>query len=443
MPTINILTAILWHFPLVVLVGLASYLVYQKQRSSSVYLLDFECHHPPPSYRFPTATFHELIYLDDRVDPESRAFLIKIIQKSGYSEETSIPPPNAVNPVMPSITHARDEAAGIIFTTVQNLLSVTNISPRAIDVLICNSSMFSPTPSLTAMVVNEFKMRSNVLSYNLSGMGCSAGIVSIALARDLLKARRNSLALIVSMEVLSLNWYGGKIPSMLVTNCLFRMGGAALLMSSRNNDRCSAKYELQQLVRTNKAREDRCYACVYQDVDPDNKTGVSISKDIPNVAGETLKANMVSLAPLVLPYSEQVRYVWSAIREKVRIIGRKEAYMPNFKKAFEHFCIHAGGKAVIEAVEKNLGLSKEDVEASEMTLHKFGNTSSSSIWYELAYLETKRKIKTGDRVWQIAFGSGFKCNSAVWKCISSQHTRTADAWKGKIKTDLIKEKNPL
>jgi 3-ketoacyl-CoA synthase len=35
----------------------------------------------------------------------------------------------------------------------------------------------------------------------------------------------------------------------------------------------------------------------------------------------------------------------------------------------------------------------------------------------LAYSEAKGRIKRGDRTWQIAFGSGFKCNSAVWKAL--------------------------
>ena len=91
-----------------------------------------------------------------------------------------------------------------------------------------------------------------------------------------------------------------------------------------------------------------------------------------------------------------------------------EPYLPDFKKAVHHFCIHAGGRAVIDALEQNLRLSATDVEASRATLRDQGNTSSSSIWYELEYIEKHRTPKRGEKVLQIAFGSGFKTNSAVW-----------------------------
>ncbi|CAF1904767.1 hypothetical protein YC2023_016211 [Brassica napus] len=81
-----------------------------------------------------------------------------------------------------------------------------------------------------------------------------------------------------------------------------------------------------------------------------------------------------------------------------------------------HSRIHAGVRAVIDELQKNLHLSGEHVEASRMTLHRFGNTSCSSLWYELSYIESKGRMRRGDRVWQIAFGSGFKCNYAAWKC---------------------------
>ena len=57
------------------------------------------------------------------------------------------------------------------------------------------------------------------------------------------------------------------------------------------------------------------------------------------------------------------------------------------------------------------------VEPSRHALCKYGNTSSSSIWYEMDYIRQHMDLKQGQRVLQIAFGSGFKCNSALWLCI--------------------------
>ena len=136
------------------------------------------------------------------------------------------------------------------------------------------------------------------------------------------------------------------------------------------------------------------------------------------VAGEALKTNITTLGPLVLPMSEQLLFFVTLVARKVFKMKIKP-YIPDFKLAFEHFCIHAGGRAVLDELEKNLELTDWHMEPSRMTLYRFGNTSSSSLWYELAYSEAKGRIRKGDRTWQIAFGSGFKCNSAVWKALKT------------------------
>ncbi|KAH9288648.1 hypothetical protein KI387_032765, partial [Taxus chinensis] len=92
--------------------------------------------------------------------------------------------------------------------------------------------------------------------------------------------------------------------------------------------------------------------------------------------------------------------------------------VPDFSKAFEQVCIHTGGKAVIDEIMKNLRLRGYVMEPARMTLHRFGNTSSSSVFYELAYFEAKEWIKEGDRIWMIGFGTGFKCSSIVWKALT-------------------------
>ncbi|XP_013619576.1 PREDICTED: probable 3-ketoacyl-CoA synthase 20 [Brassica oleracea var. oleracea] len=402
---------------------LVLHLIYQRlRRRVKVYLLDFTCYRAPDSNRLPMSTLLETIYLANQIDQESIDFQARILERSWLSNQTSIPPSLTEIPLKKSLTSVQTETMTTIFTSVDDLLKKNKISPRSIDILITNCSLHAPTPSLSAMVINKFHMRSNIKSFNLSGMGCAAGILSVSLANDLVKVHRGSLALIVSTEALNTHWYIGKDRSMLLTNCLFRMGAAAVLMSSNDQDRGNAKYELLHVVRTNKAKDDRAYQCIYQDTDSELKQGVSITKDVISVAGDVLKMNLSTLGPLVLPYLELLQYVIC------KIYKPSSTYTPNFKKAFEHFCIHTGGRAVIQAMEMNLNLKKEDIEPSKMTLHRFGNTSSSSVWYALSYLEAKRRVKRGDKVLQIAFGSGFKCNSAVWRCIREVEPDTDNKW---------------
>ena len=177
---------------------------------------------------------------------------------------------------------------------------------------------------------------------------------------------------------------------------------------------------------------------MYQEEDEQRFKGLRISKDLVEIGGDALKTNITTLGPLVLPLSEQILFFATLVKRYLSGTKGKGAtgaattngvqkvtpspsgtkpYIPDYKLAFEHFCVHAASKTVVNELQRNLGLSDANVEPSRATLHRFGNTSSSSIWYELAYLEAKGRVKRGDRIWQLSFGSGFKCNSAVWKSV--------------------------
>ncbi|XP_022884342.1 3-ketoacyl-CoA synthase 6-like [Olea europaea var. sylvestris] len=401
--------------------------VYFMSKPRSIYLVDYACYKPPITSRVPFWTFMEHSRLILKDNPKSVEFQMRILERSGLGEETSLPPAIHYIPPNPTMEAARGEAEAVIFSAIDTLMQKTSIEPKDIDILIVNCSLFSPTPSLSAMVVNKYKLRSNIKSFNLSGMGCSAGLISIDLARDLLQVHPNSNALVVSTEIITPNYYQGSERAMLLPNCLFRMGGAAILLSNKRGDRNRAKYKLVHVVRTHKGADDKAYKCVYEQEDPQGKVGINLSKDLMIIAGEALKSNITTIGPLVLPASEQLLFLFILIGRKI-FNPKWKPYIPDFKQAFEHFCIHAGGRAVIDELQKNLQLSAEHVEASRMTLHRFGNTSSSSLWYELSYIEAKGRMKKGDRIWQIAFGSGFKCNSAVWKCNRRINTPNIGPW---------------
>uniref|UniRef100_A0ACD5ZTV8 Uncharacterized protein n=1 Tax=Avena sativa TaxID=4498 RepID=A0ACD5ZTV8_AVESA len=198
-----------------------------------------------------------------------------------------------------------------------------------------------------------------------------------------------------------------------LANILFRMGGSAMLLSTC---RLKARFKLAHVERTLVGTDDDAYRCVYQEEDRDGNRGLSLSKDLMAIARDTLKANITAIAPFVLPTSELIKYLLFSAARKVLHGSKIRPYVPDFSMAFEHFCIHVGGPAVINSVQLGLGLSDEHVEPSRMTLHRFGNQSSASVWYELAYIEAKSRMRKGDRVWMIGFGAGYKCNTAVWVC---------------------------
>ncbi|KAH7574169.1 hypothetical protein JRO89_XS03G0261400 [Xanthoceras sorbifolium] len=390
--------------------------LYFLTRPRPVYLVNFACYKSDDARMCTRQMFMERSWAAGTFTEENVEFQRKILERSGLGQSTYLPESVLKIPPNPCMAEARKEAEMVMFGAVDELFEKTRVKPKEIGILIVNCSLFNPTPSLSAMVINHYKLRGNIVSYNLGGMGCSAGLISIDLAKDLLQVHPNSYALVISMENITLNWYFGNERSMLVTNCLFRMGGAAILLSNKRSDRWRSKYRLVHTVRTHKGSDDKCFSCVTQQEDPNGRIGVSLSKDLMAVAGDALKTNITTLGPLVLPMSEQLLFFATLVGRKLFKMKIKP-YIPDFKLAFEHFCIHAGGRAVLDELEKNLQLLEWHMEPSRMTLYRFGNTSSSSLWYELAYSEAKGRIKRGDRTWQIAFGSGFKCNSAVWKAL--------------------------
>ncbi|KAL0346442.1 UNVERIFIED_CONTAM: 3-ketoacyl-CoA synthase 11 [Sesamum calycinum] len=290
-----------------------------------------------------------------------------------------------------------------------DLLSKTRVNPRDIGVVIVNISTFNPVPSLSAMIVNRYKLREDVLSYSLGGMGCSAGVIAVDLAKWLLqRAQPQAIMLVMtdqnSSPIASSAW--------VAQHSFYPIAPPTIKFRNTSSSTPSAP----TMARTTSA---------LQEVDNEGKLGISISKDLPGVAGKALKANITALGPLVLPISEQLLFLANnVVRKLFKIKGvTVSPYVPDFKLAFNYFCIHAGGKAVLNEAERNLNLTKWQMEPSRMTLYRYSNTSSSSIWYDA---EAKGQIQKGDRIWQIAFGTGFKCGSVVWRALRTIDPARAD-----------------
>lgn len=74
-----------------------------------------------------------------------------------------------------------------------------------------------------------------------------------------MQARPNSLALFVPAEVASAAYYHGLHKHYMVSNCIFRMGGAAVLLSNKAQHARVAKYQLHCNVRVHTGQSDDSY----------------------------------------------------------------------------------------------------------------------------------------------------------------------------------------
>jgi 3-ketoacyl-CoA synthase len=136
-------------------------LAWYMSRQNPVYLLSFATFQAPDSWKCSHKDIMEIIRRQKCFNDVSLDFMARILERSGTGQATAWPPGITqclAGPDIPadrSMTATRKESETVIFDIVERALKKANVQPREIDVLIINCSLFSPTPSLCAMVLCE------------------------------------------------------------------------------------------------------------------------------------------------------------------------------------------------------------------------------------------------------------------------------------------------
>ncbi|KAK9282942.1 hypothetical protein L1049_011167 [Liquidambar formosana] len=406
----------IYLLPFFYLIFILSKLLFQW-RDKCCYMLDYECYKATEDRRLNTESCATIVLRNKNLGLEEYKFLLKTIVSSGIGEET-YGPRNVIlgKEASSTLMDALSEMEEIFFDTLDKLFARSGVSPSEIDILVVNVSLFSPVPSLTARIINHYKMRDNIKAFNLSGMGCSASVVAIDLVQHLFKSHKKAYAIVVSTESMGPNWYCGKERSMMLSNCLFRSGGCSMLFTNNRAQKHRAILKLNCMVRTHHGSNDEAYGCCMQVEDELGYRGFRLTKSLTKAGAQALTQNLRVLLPQVLPIWELLRY--TSVSRLRNVFNNHTAGVKagvNLKAGIEHFCIHPGGRAVIDGVGKSLELSDHDLEPARMALHRFGNTSAGGLWYVLGYMEAKKRLKKGDRILMISLGAGFKCNNCVWE----------------------------
>lgn len=201
-PIVPILVAVLLHLSTLTLEDLMTHLamlksystlvvflatVYVMSRPRNIYLVDFSCYKPHERFMMSKQRFIE--EMSEFFDEESLMFQKRVLERSGLADKTYIfnNHDKSRRPLDFAFSCNQYEAKNVIIGAIDDLLAKTGVKIGDIGIVIVNCSAFNPTPSLSSMIVNHYKLGVHVITYNLGGMGCSAGLISVDLANRLLQ----------------------------------------------------------------------------------------------------------------------------------------------------------------------------------------------------------------------------------------------------------------
>jgi predicted naringenin-chalcone synthase len=240
--------------------------------------------------------------------------------------------------------------------------------PKTITHLITVSCTGLSAPGLDLQVMELMDLDKSIVRTSINFMGCYAAIHALKMANAICLADEQSKVLIVCTELCTLHFQRDATTDNLTSSLLFGDGSAAVLVTAFG--------------------EGGLYL--------DNFYSEVIPKGKRDMAWE------ISSSGFQMTLSG---YVPDLIEEDFKSILDRALNRQNISiQEVSDWCIHPGGKKILEAVSKSLGIRNEQLNASYEVLHDYGNISSASILFVLKKILQKKKKLT--KLVGAAFGPG-------------------------------------
>ena len=246
------------------------------------------------------------------------------------------------------------------------------VSPADIDAVITVSCTGHMIPAIDAYLVNRIGLSPNVRRTPISQLGCIAGAVGLARAWEELQVYPDSNVLLLAVELPSLTFqpYDRRLQQ-LVASMLFTDGAAAVVVSKRATT-ASPSLLGRRMYTIPNTIDDMGYNLA------DDGLHIVLSRAVPRLIQRTLPAQLdAMLHPRGLRRSD-----------------------------LRWFAIHAAGAKILELVEAELGLRREQLAASWTVLQQYGNMSSAAVLFVVAEMLKNPPAQPGDLGVIVAFGPG-------------------------------------
>ncbi len=301
--------------------------------------------------------------------------VVKLFEGAGVDKRYSIMDPLEVF-TKTSFEEKNDiYASEVVKLGEQSLIKAlhkANLQPTDIDYIITVSCTGIMIPSMDAYLINNLKMKQDIVRLPVTEMGCAAGVSGIIYAKNFLKANPNKRAAVIAVEAPTATFQLDDYSMVnIVSAAIFGDGASTVILSSHENE-------------TGPKIIDEA---MYHFYDKENMMGFKLvntglqmilDKEVP----ETIAAHFPNI---IHPFLKQNDLTIEDIN---------------------HLIFHPGGKKIVQTVEQLFGVLGKNIDDTKAVLKLYGNMSSATVLYVLERFMDKQLPK-GDRGIMLSFGPGF------------------------------------
>jgi len=272
-----------------------------------------------------------------------------------------------------------EEAIKLCEYAVKDCMQGRNLSGITHLITVSCTGMYAP--GLDIQLVEQLGLNTSTQRTAINFMGCYASFNALKVADQIVKNDSTAKVLVVSVELCSLHVLKKTDEDSLLSNALFGDGAAAVLIEGKSTGtqlEIAATYADLALSGKNEM------AWHINDFGFEMKLSVEVPEVIQQGIG-TLTQRLLAKLDLQL---EDVDY----------------------------FGIHPGGKRILEVIESELHLTKDQNQPAYEVLKNYGNMSSPTVLFVIKYLmDGFEEEDDGKNLLSFAFGPGLTLESMLFK----------------------------
>lgn len=277
----------------------------------------------------------------------------------------------------------QEHAIEVSERAARNCLSkITGFNVEDVTHLVVVSCTGMYAPGLDIDLVRKLKLKSSVQRTCINFMGCYAAFNAMKLAHSVCASDEHASVLVVCAELCSIHFQKENTEDNWLANSLFADGAAAVLVESIPRKGINLKplhFHCDLVLNGDK---DMAWSI------GDNGFEMRLSSYIPDIIREGIKKLTHTLLQQINRRQEDISY----------------------------FAIHPGGKRILEVIEEELRITKEQNKFAYEVLRRYGNMSSPTVLFVLndIYNELTPDDQNKEIV-SFAFGPGLTMESMLLK----------------------------